>query len=220
MYQNIFIILCILFVAFHIILSIHSIRSSMIEKLGEKAFSGIFSLLALATFGGAIFLYVKFNVRGPELWEMNHITAAIVYALMLGSFMFLFLSFDNPSPIGMVPGEVPEPKGILRITGHPQNMGLGLLGLAHIIAAGTLGGIFLYGSLAALGFLGAFHQNYNKSLDTDPSVQDFLNKTSVIPFWAILRGKNKLVFSELKIKFIGMGIIAYVIAVVIHKAVK
>ena len=192
----------------------------MINKLGEKAFSGIFSLLAIATLAGAIFLYAKYDVQGPELWKLNHVTAAITYLLMLGSFMFFFLSFDNPSPVGMVPAKVVEPAGILRITGHPQNMGIALFSIAHLLAAGTLGGIFLYGSISLLGIVGAFHQNWNKSLDKDPAVQDFLSKTGVIPFWAIIRGRNKLVLSELKIKFIGMAIIAYIVTVVIHKAVK
>ena len=84
----------------------------------------------------------------------------------------------------------------------------------------TLGGIILYGSIALLGIIGAFHQNYNKSLDKDPAVQDFLNKTSVVPFWAILRGRNKLVLAELKIKFIGIALAAFIFSVFIHKIVK
>ena len=66
MHQQLFYIFCILFVVFHIVLSIHSIRSFLINKLGEKAFSGIFSLLALVTLVAAIFLYIKYNVKENE----------------------------------------------------------------------------------------------------------------------------------------------------------
>lgn len=205
-----------LYVVTHVGLASDPVKRFLVKKLGEKAHGGIFSLSALLTLGGSIFIYVRYDAAGPLLWHRADWMYPVMYVLMLFSLLFIALSFGNPSPVGMAPGVKPEARGILRVTAHPQNMGFVFFGLAHVLATGTAGGAALYGSFAALGLLGAFHQTAKKRKDRDPAVQSFLNETGVIPFAAIIRGKNKFVPGEFKFKFILIGTILYAAAIAIH----
>ena len=101
-------ILSSLFVIGHIGLSSKPVRSSLIDKLGEKAFMAIYSLISFITLGGAIFVYAKFDTGFPILWVMPSYLSPIIYILMFVSFLLFFLSMANPSPVGMAPMEIFE----------------------------------------------------------------------------------------------------------------
>ena len=205
-----------LYVVTHIVLASDAVKQPLVRKLGEKAFGGIFSLTALLTLGGAIYIYARYDARGTVLWTIDAWMNPVVYVLMLFAFLFIVLSFANPSPIGMAPGVKPLARGILRVTAHPQNMGIACFGLAHVLITGTAGGLALYGSFAALGIIGAFHQTAKKSREKDLGTQSFVKETGVIPFSAIIRGKNRLVPGEFSPKFILIAFVLYGATIFVH----
>ncbi len=88
-------------------------------------------------------------------------------------------------------------RGVFRITRHPMNMFLALWALAHLLANGTLGDVAFFGSLIVVGVLGAYHMDARLKQQKGEAFTDFCKQTSVLPFGAIITGRNRLVVSEL-----------------------
>ncbi len=57
----------IAFVGTHFLLS-HSFREPLVRRVGEGAFRGIYSLVAIVTFGSMVWFYRVIG-REPQLWE-------------------------------------------------------------------------------------------------------------------------------------------------------
>ena len=209
------ILLSVLFVVTHIGMSSDPYRKKMVDKLGQWGFKIIYSLVSFATLGGAIMIYIGYKNTGPVPGEISVWVYPLVYLIMLISFLLFFLSFSTPSPTGMMPAKN-EPRGVLRVTRHPMNMGIAFFGLAHMMAVGTLGGLFFFGSLFVVGFFGAYHQDRRKAREKDASFATFQSQTSIFPFAAIVFGKTRLEISELKWPFVAVTVVAYIAAIILH----
>ena len=61
------ILLSVLFALTHIGMSHDPLRSKLISNLGEKPFLGLYSLVSLITFGGAIWAFSGQEDAGPLL---------------------------------------------------------------------------------------------------------------------------------------------------------
>jgi uncharacterized membrane protein len=207
----------VLFPATHVLLSHGSIRSGLIRALrGEWPFRGLHSLVSFATLGGAVAIFWGHRHLGPVLWEVPRLVELVVaLPLMLAAMVLLVLSLANPSPASMVPGKV-EARGVLRITRHPMNMAFAVFGLAHLVATGVLGDVFFFGQFLVVGVIGAFHQDARKAREGGEEYAEFKRQTSVIPFAAVLRGRNRLEASELAFPMFVIGVAAFVALVVFH----
>ena len=212
-------VLCgLLFVATHVVLSGDKVKNALVQRLGKKSFSGIYAVVSFLTLGATIFMYAGKGVRGPVLWVPAGWSNPALYILMLFCFLFLVLSTATPSPVGADMGAPSKPiaRGILRVTAHPQNWAMICFGLAHVLVTGTAGGLVMYGLFAVLGIVGAYHETAKKSKDKDEAVQAFLKQTGVIPFSAIIRGRNKLVLGEFKIASVLVALALFGVSIGIH----
>ena len=59
----------LLFVGLHFLLS-HPLRAPLVRALGEGAFGGVYSLVALVTFGAMIWFYHAIG-REPQIWPVG-----------------------------------------------------------------------------------------------------------------------------------------------------
>jgi uncharacterized membrane protein len=115
----------------------------------------------------------------------------------------------------MIPGNN-EPRGILRVTRHPMNMGLAGFGLAHILANGAVGDIAFFGSFLVLGAVGPFHLDARLKRTRGETFVEFCRQTSVIPFVAIARGRTTFRADEISFPLFVIGIVIYIALVVYH----
>lgn len=208
--------LSFLFVATHFGLSHGRIRQGLVEKLGEWPFRGLYSVVSVLTLGGAAVVLWGHRGIGPVLWQLSRPLAAVVaLVLMFLAFEFLALSLATPSPTGMMPAQ-PEARGVLRITRHPMNLGFACFGLAHALAKGTLGDASFFGAIFVVGFLGAYHQDRRKTREAAAGFQEFRAQTSVLPFAAILTGKNRLAPRELSLPLLVLGALGFAAVAVFH----
>jgi len=202
----------VIFAATHIGLSHGDLRKNLVEKFGKVGFMGVYSLVSLVSFGCAIAILI-FNDDpgiGPVLFELpGWIVHPVTYFLMLAALFFIVFSGANPSPTGMMPTDM-ETRGIIRITRHSMNMGFVCLAIAHMVANGALGNIMFFASILVVGFFGALHQDARKAVERGEAFIEFKEKTSVIPFLAIIRGKNSLKVSELSIPVFLVVIALYI----------
>jgi uncharacterized membrane protein len=215
---TILIVCAVLFVATHIGLSALSVKAALEKRLGAGGAKWLYALVSLLSFGGMIVAYAFFDARGEALWAPLGWDNAFVWILMVLSFLFIAYSMSTPSPVGADMGKPvkPEARGMLRVTSHPQNMGMLCFGLAHVLVTGTVGGFALYGSFVVLPLLGSWHETAKTRRSTDPAVQDFLKETSPLPFAAIISRRNRLVLGEFALPTLIGAIVAGGAAVGLH----
>lgn len=212
-------ILCsVVFVAGHIDLAALPVKKALAKALGEGGAKGLYALVSFLGLGGMIAAYAFFGARGAALWVPLGWGSPLVWVLMVLSFLFIAASTATPSPVGADMGKPvkPEARGMLRVTSHPQNMGLLCFGLAHVLVTGTVGGLALYGSFVVLPLIGSWHETATTRRSPDPAVQAFLKETSPFPFAAILSGRNRLVLSEFPLPLLLGATLAFGVAVGLH----
>ena len=115
----------------------------------------------------------------------------------------------------MMPGNS-EPRGILRVTRHPMNIGLALFGLAHMLSNGAVGDVAFFSTFFIVGLAGPFHMDARLKKQRGEGFAEFCRQTSVIPFVAIIRGRTKFRAEEISFPLFLIGVVIYVVLVVFH----
>jgi uncharacterized membrane protein len=210
------ILMSVLFAVTHIGMSHGPYRARIVEQLGPTGFQVVYSIVSLVTFGVAVFIFADNPKAGPVLWTTSPWIYPIIYLLMLLAFLLLVLSMRDRSPAMMIGGKM-EPDGVLRITRHPMNMALAFFALAHMIANGTLGDLFFFGSIFVVGFFGSYHQDQRKVREKGEAYAAFQNQTGVFPFAAIVQGKTKFETKDFSIPFVVIAVLAFVSAFLLHE---
>jgi uncharacterized membrane protein len=176
----------------HLLLSHGGIRERLRRRLSPRGFNGVYSLVALAAFWYLLTAYFYHRHAGPMIWDLRTSAPVVhlVEAIMLVSFFLLFASFAAPSPASMDPRGKFEVTGLMRITRHPFLMGAALFGIAHCIPNGWPSDLAFFGGFAVFALAGAYHQDARKRREAPPERRPFFEQTSILPFAAILHGKQ------------------------------
>ena len=173
-----------LFLATHMGLSSARVRPTLISKLGQTGFLGVYSVLALAIFLPLVWVYATHKHAGAFLWYGSTIgwMRPVVYVLMALAFTLIIGGFLNPSPASIAPGSG-EIRGVLRITRHPLFMGVGLFGLLHLLVARVhVADLVFFVGLPIVTLIGCWHQDRRKLDSDDSSFETFYNQTAFLPF--------------------------------------
>lgn len=211
-------ILCsVLFLLTHLGLSHGPIRERLVASLGLWPFRGLYSLVSFATLGPAAVLWWTNRHLGPLLFELPWwLERALAVPLMLLAVELLVLGFANPSPVSMVPTR-PEPRGVLRVTRHPMNMGFALFGLAHLLANGTLGDVAFFGCcFLGVGVLGAWHQDRRIARSSGEGMDAFRRQTSILPLVAVLLRRTRLDPGELPWPMVILAALIWAALLLLH----
>lgn len=205
------------FAATHTVLSSLTLRPRFIARLGLRGFQVLYSLVAFATFVPLAWSYSTNKHSGSLLWNLTGIPGirALSIALSALAVVLLILAFVQPSPTGLAPGVPLRARGITRVTRHALFMAIALWGLAHLILNGFLGDVLFFGGFIVYGLYGSYHQDLRKR--TDAELSAFYAETSLLPFAAIVAGRNRLVLSELPIAGVAAGIVVAVLLYTYHE---
>jgi len=180
------------FLLLHLLLSFHPIRSWLVAKLGAKRFAGVFSLVVLVPFG---FIFPGWYYRPfIPLWELGAWARWVPNVVMPIAFYLLIAGYTtkNAATSGQEDAVDSGPRGVTTITRHPALWGFGLWGLAHLFPNGDAASLLLFGNIAALALLGMLHIDRRRSRTLGERWAGFLQKTSILPFGAVLGGRVKL----------------------------
>ena len=173
------------FVGTHFVMS-HPMRRSLIERFGEKGFAGLYSLVALVTFGWMIWVYPSASAEAPQLlWDAGPWGFNIATLLMwFGSVLFVGSLRRNPAfPRPGKPIErIDEPNGVYAITRHPMMWGFTLWSVVHAIVKPTTASLILCVAIAFLALVGAAMQDKKKAELLGPVWLDWRAKTSFVPY--------------------------------------
>lgn len=171
------------FVGTHFLLS-HPLRGPIVAKVGERAFLGIYSLVAAVTLG---WLALAYRAAPPEvpLWPVGDVLWAIGTVVMLVASVLLVGSLLGnpamPDPSGKAK-PVPVPRGVFTVTRHPMMWGFALWGVVHILVMPTPSSIILAGAIIVLALVGAHMQDRKKEALQPDFWREWEARTSYWPF--------------------------------------
>lgn len=202
----------------HLVLSSLPVRRPLVARLGDRGFQGLYSLVALVTFIPFVRAWWSARRTAPVLWTLRDVAGLreLAIALAVLGFAFAFLGLLQPSPTGMTPGAANRAHGATRITRHCFFTGVSLWGLAHLLVNGGAADVVFFGGLALFSLVGALHQDARKRATDGERLAAFYAETSLLPFGAILAGRQRLALGELSWLAIGLGAAAGVALYLAH----
>lgn len=209
----------ILFIGTHLFISSSSVRPRLIGLIGDMAYRGVYSLVAFATLIPLTIVFARNKHAGVMLWNLRGfgVVRGLTWLLMLVALIFFVASFVNPNPgsIG-APASTAGPRGILKITRHPNFVAIILFGFAHILMNGWAGDVIFFGTFPVLGIVGGLHQDRRKIREVGESYVRFVAETSFVPGAAILSGRQRWSGEDMPWAAIGIGALATALLVGVH----
>jgi len=186
----------------------------------HSGFQGAYSLLALSTFVPLVWIYAKHKHAGPLLWMTvgpPELARAVNYALMALAFVLFVASLlpASTAPSAMLARGPATVHGMIRVTRHPMLASFGLFGVAHLLLNGSLGDVIFFGGFPIFTWVGGRHQDSRK-LHQVPGYESVVGATSILPFGAIIAGRQHLPLRELPVVALGLGLAFAVVVRIFH----
>lgn len=123
------------------------------------------------------------------------------------------------TPMALQRQRVRAPHGIEHITRHPFFFGVGLTAVAHLLLATHLVGTAFFGLLALFVTVGAWHQDRKLLRLRGGPYADYLARTSALPLGAVLAGRQRLVWRELPLGALGVGLLGAYLLRSVHDGI-
>ena len=189
---------CLLWLAIHIGVSGTALRGQLVRRIGDAAFRGVFSIASVIS----LLLLVRAYRNSPmvALWDAPAWLIHTLALVMLLAFLLFVASIAGPNPTsaGQEKSVGRPATGVTRITRHPMNCAFALWALVHMIANGELSAELFFGTFALTALTGMPSID-RKLAARDPAAWASLAATtSILPFGAILAGRNKLALGEIR----------------------
>ncbi len=184
---------CGFFLLIHFGVSGTRLRDSLVRRLGEKPYRGLFSLASL---GGMAWLIAAYR-EAPYIatWGQWLAFRPAAYGLVFVAFLFAVIGLLTPSPtqVGMESRLDPAgARGMTRITRHPFLWGVALWSATHLLVNGDVASLVLFGSFLVLALGGTVSIDAKRRRRYGGTWRAFAAATSNVPFAALRRGSNRL----------------------------
>ena len=176
-----------------------SLRPAAEEVIGARSWRVIFAAASLPLAFSSIVYFINHRYDGVQLWQLtDYFTRAQIHYFVwwtsLISFLFLYPSTFNLLEIAAV--EKPKlhlwETGITRITRHPQMVGQVMWCAAHTAYIGTSFMASCSAMLCAHHIFAVWNGDRRLRDKFGDKFDIIQERTSVVPFAAILTGKQKL----------------------------
>jgi uncharacterized membrane protein len=194
------------FAASHLVPPSLSLRRTLVAHLGERGYRALYSLVAVGTLVLLVRVYWSNRHTGPLLWDPARIPGLRAAAIVMTSvaFVLLVVPFFQRS----APGAPRRARGVTRIMRHPAFAAFGLWGLAHALVNGYLSDVVFFGGWPILWLVGGVHQDTRKLALEAERFRAFHAETSLLPFGAIVAGRNRLALREVPLAGVAVGLAA------------
>jgi uncharacterized membrane protein len=186
-------ILVALFAGSHVWLASAGLRPWLVERLGERGFFIVYSLVAAILWTLLIGQFAVHRLSGPAglalgstphfRWPLMTLATAGLTLAGAGIVVYPRLPsalFDQP---------IRMPYGIERISRHPFFAGFAVFALAHVLLVTHLVSTVFFAGLALLAVIGAHLQDRKLAQRRGVAYTTYLARTSFWPFAAQLRGE-------------------------------
>lgn len=182
---------CVLFVGSHFLLS-HPLRAPLADRMGERPFQIIYSVVAIATFIMIIQAWRGMPAE-PPMWAAGDglwIVASLI--VLFASVLFMGSLIGNPAlpaPNAAFAAQG-APRGVYAITRHPMMWGFALWALAHALVMPTQAQFVLSATIAFLALAGSAGQDVKKARLMGDTWRHWAARTSFVPFVRQLSGRG------------------------------
>jgi uncharacterized membrane protein len=186
----------LIWLGLHLGLSGTNLRGAVIGRIGLTAFRALFAAAALAVM---VMLCRSYAGAGMVLlWIAPGWLRGLLALAMLPALVLFVASFRaNPMAAGGEPFLGREAQGIQRVTRHPMMVAFALWAAVHMIGNGDAASLVFFGTFFITAAAGMPSID-RKTAARDPDAWARLARsTSILPFAAILTGRNRLVPSEI-----------------------
>ncbi len=190
-----------------------SLRLEAEKRVGPRAYRVLFAIVSISLAVVLIIYFLNHRYDGVQLWQVQGQPWVMPLVWMLSAISFLFL---YPSTFNLLEiAAIQQPKvhlydaGIVRITRHPQMVGQVIWCIAHTLWVGTT--FTLATSLGLIGYhlFAVWHGDRRLTIRYGDAFAKVKAQTSVIPFLAVLQGRQTLNLQEF-IRPAYLGIAAFV----------
>ncbi|KAJ1266002.1 hypothetical protein BS78_08G117200 [Paspalum vaginatum] len=193
-HEVVMLLLTIIFAVVHS--GMATLRESSEKIIGERAYRVLFAGISLPLAVTTIVYFINHRYDGIQLWQVQGITGIheLVWLSSFISFFFLYPSTFNLLEVAAVD----KPKlhmwetGIMRITRHPQMVGQVIWCLAHTIWIGNSVAVAASVGLIGHHLFGAWNGDRRLALRYGEAFEVLKKRTSIVPFAAIIDGRQKL----------------------------
>ena len=172
---------CIAFLATHLLMS-HPLRGPLVRAMGEGPFRGLYSLIALITFGGMIYFYHAIGREAYHMWDAGDAGWIAGTILMwLAAILFVGSFVGNPALVG-ARGPRGGPSGVLAITRHPMMWSFAIWAAVHMMIIAEFKSVIFDGTIIIMALAGAAGQDRKKSNLMGNSWHEWTAQTAFVPF--------------------------------------
>jgi len=195
-------VMIVLLLAFAII---HSggaaLRSRAEARIGARAWRLIFAALSIPSAVVVIGYFLAHRYDGIRLWNLQGVPGMVpgVWIMTAISFLFLYPATYNllEIPAVLKPQVRLYATGIIRISRHPQAVGQILWCLSHALWIGSSFMLVTCVGLIGHHLFAIWHGDRRQRARFGEAFESLRSETSVVPFVAILDGRQQLILKEL-----------------------
>jgi len=170
------------------------------KYVGPRLYRVMFALVSIPLATVLIIYFINHRYDGLQLWNLQGTPGvqSLVWILSAISFIFLYPATFNLLEIAAV--QKPQvhlyETGIIRITRHPQMVGQVIWCVAHALWLGTSFMLVTCAGLILHHLFGVWHGDRRLTQRYGEAFEAVKARTSVIPFLAILQGRQSLKLQE------------------------
>jgi len=183
------------------------------SKIGPRLYRIFFALCSLPTALILIVYFFNHRYEGLILWQVQDLMGIkqMVWSLSALSFIFLYPATFNLLEIAAInkPQVHLYETGIIRISRHPQMVGQVLWCIAHTLWIGSTFTLVTSVGLILHHLFAVWHGDYRLQKRYGEAFTLVKARTSVIPFLAILEGRQKLILGEF-LRPAYLGVVAFI----------
>ena len=212
------IVAAIVWIALHIGVAGSRLRDRVVRGIGEGRFRGAFAAVSIAAL---VWLSWSYNAAATTpLWRAAPWLLALLVLAMLPACVLFVGSVTTPNPTAIGgEGAAAQPRGIQRITRHPMLWSFAIWAAVHIIGNGDTASLVFFGAFLITALVGM------PSIDAKLARRDaaawaaVAAGTGIVPFAAIVKGRNRLVWNEIGWWRLGLGLIFWGLLLYLHPLV-
>jgi len=181
------------------------------KYVGPRLYRVFFALVSIPFATTLIIYFINHRYDGLQLWNLQGVPGiqSVVWVLSAISFIFLYPATFNLLEIAAV--QKPQvhlyETGIIRITRHPQMIGQVIWCVAHALWLGTSFMVVTCAGLILHHIFGVWHGDRRLTQRYGAAFEAVKARTSVIPFLAIIQGRQSLKLQEfLRPAYVGVAL--------------
>ncbi|GGJ02651.1 NnrU family protein [Neoroseomonas lacus] len=186
----------LLWVGVHVGIAGTGLRGRIVARTGEKGFTMAFSLASFALI--ALLIRAWQGAETVPLWFAPAWLRWVIAALMLPVFVTFTCSLvGNPTAQGGGALVAKGPHGIQRVTRHPMLCAFVAWAALHILANGDTAATVFFGAFLVTALAGMPSIDAKMARRHPTTWPGFAAASSIMPFGAILGGRNRFSATEI-----------------------